>query len=43
MSKAESYIEYTAFSRTGLIKQLKYEGFSTKDSTFAVDTSRSTG
>lgn len=37
VSKAESYIEYTAFSRAGLIKQLKYEGFSTKDSTFAVD------
>jgi Host cell surface-exposed lipoprotein len=26
-----------AFSRTGLIKQLKYEGFSISDATYAVD------
>lgn len=37
VDKAEEYIDYTAFSRTGLIKQLKYEGFSTSDSKFAVD------
>jgi len=37
VEKAEDYLAYTAFSRKGLIKQLKYEGFSTKDSTFAVD------
>jgi len=37
IKKAQSYLDYTAFSRTGLIKQLKYEGFSTEDATFAVD------
>lgn len=36
--KAESYLDYTAFSRSGLIDQLEYEGFSTDDATFAVDT-----
>lgn len=35
--KAEEYIEYTSFSRTGLIKQLKYEGFSASDAKFGVD------
>jgi len=35
--KAESYLDYTAFSRSGLIEQLEYEGFSTADATFAVD------
>ena len=35
--KAEQYLEFAAFSRSGLIEQLKYEGFSKKDSTFAVD------
>lgn len=34
---AESYLEYKAFSRTGLISQLKYEGYSTTDATWAVD------
>lgn len=34
---AESYLRFTAFSRTGLIEQLEYEGFSTEDSTFATD------
>lgn len=34
---AKQYLDYTAFSRTGLIKQLQYEGFSTADATFAVD------
>jgi hypothetical protein len=34
---AESYLEYSAFSRKGLIQQLKYEGYSTKDATYAVD------
>ena len=27
----------TAFSRSGLIEQLEYEGFSTEDATYAVD------
>lgn len=35
--KAESYLDYTAFSRKSLIEQLEYEGFSTADSTYAVD------
>lgn len=35
--KAESYLRYAAFSRTGLIKQLQYEGFSAADATYAVD------
>ncbi|MEU4625835.1 Ltp family lipoprotein [Actinoplanes sp. NPDC023801] len=37
VEKAASYLEYSGFSRTGLIKQLKFEGFSTKDATFGVD------
>ncbi|OMC39071.1 hypothetical protein A5740_02725 [Mycobacterium sp. GA-1841] len=34
---AKGYLDYTAFSRQGLIQQLAYEGFSTADATFAVD------
>jgi hypothetical protein len=34
---AKDYLDYTAFSRTGLVRQLEYEGFSTDDATFAVD------
>lgn len=34
---AESYLDYSAFSRTGLILQLKSEGFNTKDATYGVD------
>ncbi|TMS55084.1 hypothetical protein E0T84_04395 [Mycobacterium sp. DBP42] len=34
---AKQYLDYSAFSRQGLIKQLEYEGFSTADATFAVD------
>ncbi|GGK40472.1 Ltp family lipoprotein [Nocardia camponoti] len=37
IQKAKSYLELTSFSRTSLIAQLEYEGFSTADSTFAVD------
>lgn len=37
VSKGESYLEYTSFSRSGLIKQLEYEGFATADAEFAVD------
>jgi hypothetical protein len=33
---AESYLEWGAFSRKGLIGQLKYEGFSRADATYAV-------
>jgi hypothetical protein len=34
---AKDYLDYTAFSRKGLIQQLEYEGFSTDDATYAVD------
>ena len=40
VAAAESYLELTAFSRKGLIRQLSSEageGFSMKDATFAVD------
>lgn len=33
----ESYLYSGNFSRQSLIKQLKYEGFSTRDATYAVD------
>ena len=36
---AKNYLRYQAFSRTGLIKQLKYEGFSTSDATYGVSRS----
>jgi len=32
-----SYLNYTAFSYSGLIKQLEYEGFSAEDATWGVD------
>jgi hypothetical protein len=34
---ARDYLDYDHFSRQGLIDQLKFEGFSKKDATFAVD------
>lgn len=34
---AQDYINYGAFSRSGLIKQLEYEGYSKSDSEYAVD------
>ncbi|GLP83642.1 hypothetical protein TUM20984_50620 [Mycobacterium antarcticum] len=34
---AEDYLDYTAFSRQGLIEQLEFDEFSTEDATFAVD------
>jgi SOS response regulatory protein OraA/RecX len=37
VEKALSYLEYSAFSKKGLVKQLKYEDFSSEDSEFAVD------
>ena len=37
IESAESYLEYSSFSRQGLIEQLEYEEFSTADATFAVD------
>lgn len=37
LDQASSYLSYTAFSRTGLIDQLEYEGYTNDDATFAVD------
>ncbi len=37
MKSAESYIDIMAFSYTGLIEQLEYEGYSTEEATFAAD------
>jgi hypothetical protein len=37
IGSAEDYLDYTAFSRSGLIGQLKYEGYPTAVATFAVD------
>ena len=37
LSKARSYLNYTAFSYSGLIEQLKYEGFNDEDSTYGAD------
>jgi len=34
---AENYISFSAFSRKGLIEQLKFEDYSTADATYAVD------
>lgn len=40
IASAADYLDYTAFSRQGLIDQLKYEGFSETDATFGVDHNR---
>lgn len=37
LRSAESYLRFSAFSRTGLICQLEFEGYDTGDATFAVD------
>jgi hypothetical protein len=37
LRKAAEYLDYSAFSRTGLIGQLEYEKYSTGDATWAVD------
>jgi len=34
---AGSYLKFSSFSRSGLIKQLEYEKFSTADATYGVD------
>ncbi|MEX0768394.1 MAG: Ltp family lipoprotein, partial [Microthrixaceae bacterium] len=34
---ASSYLDFSAFSRTGLISQLEFEGYSTADAAWAVD------
>jgi hypothetical protein len=35
--QARNYLDFTSFSRSGLIEQLEYEGYSRADATFAVD------
>lgn len=37
LDKAQSYLNYSGFSRSGLIEQLEYEGYSTEDATFGAD------
>jgi flagellar biosynthesis GTPase FlhF len=37
LQEAKSYLDYTAFSRQGLIDQLIYEGYSSEDSTYGAD------
>lgn len=34
---AQDYLDFSGFSRTGLISQLEYEGFSAEDATFGAD------
>jgi hypothetical protein len=36
ISKALDYLDYSSFSESGLVDQLKYEGFSSADANFAV-------
>jgi membrane protein involved in colicin uptake len=37
LRKADDYLAFTAFSYSGLIGQLEYEGYSTEEATYAVD------
>jgi len=37
LGKASDYLEYTAFSKSGLVDQLEFEGFSKGDATWAVE------
>ncbi|MDF2822566.1 MAG: hypothetical protein K0R15_3014 [Clostridiales bacterium] len=37
LSKAEDYLNYSAFSHDGLVEQLEYEGFSNEEAVYAVD------
>jgi len=37
---AASYLEYSSFSRSGLIDQLMFEGFSEADATYGVDSNQ---
>lgn len=39
VQKAKSYLAYTAFSYSGLISQLEYEGYSNADATYGADNS----
>ena len=37
VAKASDYLSYSAFSRTGLIDQLEFEGFTSEQATHGVD------
>jgi len=37
LAKAKDYLDFTAFSYSGLIEQLEYEGYTTEEATYAVD------
>lgn len=37
VAKAESYLDLTAFSKSGLVKQLEFEGFNNSNATYAVN------
>ena len=37
VDKAKSYLDFMAFSYSGLIEQLEYEGFSTEEATYGAD------
>jgi hypothetical protein len=37
LSTAEDYLNYTAFSRQGLIEQLEFEGYSNSEATYGAD------
>jgi len=37
VDSASGYLSFTSFSRSGLIDQLEFEGYSTDDATYAVD------
>lgn len=37
VEKAKSYLSYTAFSKSGLIKQLEFEGFTNEDATYGTE------
>ena len=37
MKKPTSYLKSMSFSRSGLIAQLEYEGFSTSEATYGVE------
>ena len=37
LRKADAYLSLTGFSYSGLIKQLKFEGYTTEEATYAAD------
>ena len=40
--KAAQYLQFLAFSRSGLIEQLEFDGFSTRDATYGTDAQKAT-